>query len=118
MKQNKILSVLGLATRAGRVKSGEFSTEQAVKTFEAELVLVAEDASDNTKKMFRNMCSFYEVPLYIHSTKEELGAAIGKQFRASVAVCDQGFADLLEKRLEEAGYHREVAEEHRETKEN
>ncbi|MBQ7925773.1 MAG: ribosomal L7Ae/L30e/S12e/Gadd45 family protein [Lachnospiraceae bacterium] len=111
MKQNKILSVLGLATRAGRVKSGEFSTEQAIKSFHAELVLVAEDASDNTKKMFRNMCSFYEVPLYIHGTKEALGSAIGKELRASVAVCDQGFAELLTKRLEEAGYQPEIAEE-------
>ncbi|MBQ7934057.1 MAG: ribosomal L7Ae/L30e/S12e/Gadd45 family protein [Lachnospiraceae bacterium] len=111
MKQNKILSVLGLATRAGRVKSGEFSTEQAVKSFQAFLVLVAEDASDNTKKMFRNMCSFYEVPLFIHGTKEVLGAAIGKELRASVAVCDQGFADLLTKRLAQEGYHPEIAEE-------
>lgn len=115
MKQNKVLSVLGLATRAGRVKSGEFATEQAVKNFTAELVLVAEDASDNTKKMFRNMCSFYQVPLYIHSTKEELGWAIGKQYRASVALCDQGFADLLMKRLEEAGYHQEIVDEQSES---
>ena len=111
MKQNKILSILGLATRAGRVKSGEFSTEQAVKGFQAELVLVAEDASDNTKKMFRSMCSFYQVPLFIHGTKEALGGAIGKEFRASVAVCDPGFADLLTKRLEQEGYHSEIVEE-------
>ncbi len=115
MKQNKILSALGLATRAGRVKSGEFSAEQAVKSFSAELVVIAEDASENTKKMFRNMCSFYEVPLYIYSTKEELGWAIGKQMRASVAVCDEGFAQLLEERLMQAGIHREEMVEQQES---
>ena len=50
--QSKIFSSLGLATKAGKTQSGEFSTEKAVKSFRAFLVIVAEDASDNTKKMF------------------------------------------------------------------
>ena len=58
MTQNsKVLSMLGLAAKAGKVASGEFSTEKEVKSGNACLVIVAEDASDNTKKMFRNMCS-------------------------------------------------------------
>ena len=50
--QNKILSLVGLAMKAGKVVSGEFSTEKAVKEGKASLVIVAEDASDNTKKLF------------------------------------------------------------------
>ena len=58
MTQNsKVLSMLGLAAKAGKVASGEFSTEKEVKSGNACLVIVAEDASDNTKKLFRNkMC--------------------------------------------------------------
>ena len=56
MKQNKILSMLGLATRASAVVSGEFMTEKSVKSGAARLVIVGNDASDNTKKNFRNMC--------------------------------------------------------------
>ena len=52
------MSYLGLATRAGKVQSGEFSTEKSVKSGKAALVLVAGDASDNTKKKFTNMCTF------------------------------------------------------------
>lgn len=95
MKQDNILSMLGLATRAGKVVSGEFATEKAVKTRKAFLVIVADDASDNTKKMFRNMCAFYKVPVYVYSQKEELGHCIGKQFRASVAVIDEGFSKTI-----------------------
>ena len=51
---NKILSMIGLATRAGKTVSGEFSVEKAVKTRKAFLVLVSEEASDNTKKLFLN----------------------------------------------------------------
>ena len=61
MKQDKILSMLGLAEKAGKIASGEFSTEKAVKSHQAFLVIVANDASGNTKKMFQNMCAFYQV---------------------------------------------------------
>ena len=59
---SKVLSLVGLATRAGKTVSGEFSTEKSVKTGKGFLVLVAEDASENTRKKFRDMCDFYEVP--------------------------------------------------------
>ena len=93
------MSLVGLATKAGKTASGEFSTEKAVKTGKAYLVLVAEDASENTKKKFRNMCTFYEVPLYFLSDKEGLGRAMGKEFRASLAVMDESFAKAMQKEL-------------------
>ena len=61
MKPDRVLSMLGIAAKAGSVASGEFSTEKAVKEGRAYLVIVAQDASDNTKKMFRNMTDFYQV---------------------------------------------------------
>lgn len=100
MKQNKILSLAGLAMKAGKVASGEFATEKAVKTGLARVVLVAEDASDNTKKMFVNMCDYYKVPLYLYGDKETLGAAIGRQYRASLALTDEGFAKAIMKEIE------------------
>ena len=60
---NKVLSLLGLATKAGKIASGEFSTEKSVKSGKGFLVLVAADASENTKKKFRDMCKFYKVPM-------------------------------------------------------
>lgn len=98
---NKILSLCGLATKAGKVVSGEFSTEKAVKQKNAFLVIVADDASDNTKKEFRDMCSYYHVPVYFFSEKEELGHAIGKEFRASLAILDEGFANNIKKHFEQ-----------------
>ena len=97
MKQDKVLSMLGLSAKAGNVASGEFSTEKAVKEGKAHLVIVAGDASDNTKKHFRDMCSFYEVPSY--ADKESLGHHIGKEFRASLAVTNEGLAKAVIKQL-------------------
>ena len=99
---NKVLSLLGLATKAGKVASGEFSTEKSVKTGKGFLVLVADDASQNTKKKFQNMCDFYEVPIYFIADKEELGRFCGKEFRASLAVQDENFAKALLKELQKS----------------
>lgn len=98
----KALSFLGLAKRAGKVVSGEFATEKAVKSLKAYLVLVAEDASRNTKKEFTDMCSFYETELRICGSKDELGHAIGCEYRASVAVTDEKMAQALLDKIDAA----------------
>lgn len=97
--EKKVFSYLGLATRAGALVSGEFMTEKVVKEGSAKLVMVATDASDNTKKMFTNMCTYYKVPIYFFGEKTKLGHAIGKEFRASLALLDKGLADAVEKQL-------------------
>lgn len=100
---NRVYSMLGLAERAGKVVSGEFSTEKAVKSRKACLVVLASDASANTRKHFSDMCAYRNIPLCIYGNKEELGHAIGKQMRANLAVTDKGFADSIRERIEENG---------------
>lgn len=95
----KILNLLGLATKAGKTASGEFMTEKSVKGGKAFLVIVSEEASDNTKKMFFNMCTYYKVPIYLFGGKEELGHAMGKELRTSLAVLDAGFSEALVKQI-------------------
>ena len=63
-------------------------------------MIVAEDASDNTKKKFQNMCEYYKVPIYFYEDKDTLGHAMGKQFRASLAVLDEGFAKGIRKHMD------------------
>ena len=71
MKNNKVLSLIGLATKAGKTVSGEFSTEKSVKTGKGLLVIVAEDASE----------------------------AMGKEYRACLAVQDENFAKAIIKEV-------------------
>lgn len=99
-KPDRVLFMLGIAAKGRNAVSGEFAVEKAVKNGKAFLVIVAEEASDNTKKMFTNMCEFYEVPLAFYGTKDMLGHAIGKQMRANVAVTDSGLANSILKLLE------------------
>ena len=95
--KDKVLSMLGLAARSRNVVSGGFATEQAVKGGKACLVIIAEDASENTRKKYSNMCKFYKVPYAYHGTKEVLGHSMGKEERSILAVTDRGFADSIQK---------------------
>ncbi len=103
MSQSKVLSLISLATKAGKTASGEFCTEKEVKSGNAAVVIVADDASDNTKKKFRNMCEFYQVPIYFYADKVSLGHAMGKEFRASLVILDEGFAKGIKKHMDAEG---------------
>ena len=90
MKTDPVLQLLGLAQRAGGVRSGEFMTESTIKEGKSFLCIAACDASDNTRKKFRDMCDHYKVPFTEYSDRESLGHAIGKEFRASLSVTNEG----------------------------
>ncbi len=100
MDSDEILRFLGLAKRAGHLVSGEFMTESMVKSGKAALVIIAGDVSENTRKKFKNMCEYYEVPLYEYADKESLGHSLGKEYRASLAVTDKGMAKTVVKKMQ------------------
>lgn len=102
MGNDKVLSMIGLACRAGKIVSGEFSVEKSVKCGKAAMVVIAGDVSENTKKKFTNMCAYYKVPLCMYGTKESLGRATGKEYRASIAIQDEGFKKALMKLVDSA----------------
>lgn len=93
-------SLLGLSMRAGHLVSGEYQVLEAIHKGTACLVVIATDASDNTKKRFHDQGSFYEIPVIEYGTKLSLAGAIGRDMRSSAAVCDPGLAEALIKQYE------------------
>ena len=100
--QDRVLSLLGLAAKAGAVVSGGFSAEEAVRKRKAQLVLIAEDAQTNTVKKFTDKCSHYTIPFRFYGSKEALGHAVGRESRACIAVMDRGFAASILSKLPDA----------------
>ena len=66
--QNRALSMLSIAAKAGKVQSGGFLTEKAIQEGVAYFVIIAEDASGNTQKKFMDKCKYYEIPYTIALT--------------------------------------------------
>lgn len=88
----KFGSYLGLAMRAGKLATGDEAVLKAIRSGEAKLIVMAEDASPNTLKKFRDKCKSYQTRLVEHGSRLELGAAIGKEERVLIAVLETGFA--------------------------
>ena len=90
---------LPIAAKAGAVFGGEFQTEKLVQSGKACLVIIADDASDNTKKKVENLCKTYDVIYCTLSDREELGRLIGKDLRSSIVITDEGIAKAIKKSL-------------------
>lgn len=96
---DKILGLIGLAKRAGKVLGGEFAVSAAVKDKSAKLVIIATDASDNTKKSMKNSCEYYKVKYIEFSDADSLGRYTGSNLRALIAITDSGFAKAIEEKI-------------------
>lgn len=87
--------MLGMAKRAGKVTTGEFICEKSIRSKKSKLVIIAEDASENTGKSIRNSCLYYKVPCIEFGSKEELGRYTGADNRAVVSINDNNFAAAI-----------------------
>ena len=74
--------------------------EKSIKSGKSFLVIIPEDASDNTKKKFKNMTTYRSVPYQELGTKETLGPQLGRSERSSISIEDQGFAQAMIKYID------------------
>ena len=68
---------------------------KSVQQGKAKLVIAAGDASDNTKKKFRDKCATLNVKLVEAFDRITIGDAIGKSERVLIAVTDAGFSKSI-----------------------
>lgn len=101
MAIDKIYSMFGLAQRAGKLVSGDETCEMTIKSNKCCLVIISQDASDRTKKKFKDMCSYREIKLLEYGEKERIGSHIGKESRSVIAIKDGNFARKIEELINE-----------------
>lgn len=97
MVNNKILGLVGLSARAGKICFGADSTEENIIKRKAKLIIIATDSSDRTKKRFTELCEKYNVPVILYSNIDGLSKSIGKQNKAIVGVKEANIAKEIEK---------------------
>ncbi|WP_085832759.1 L7Ae/L30e/S12e/Gadd45 family ribosomal protein [Clostridium merdae] len=104
---NRVLSLLGIARRAGRLSLGHDAVDEALKKREAKLIVLAQDVSARTATHAQKAAQQAEVPcLILADGMDEIGMAIGKKIGV-IAVNDQGFAKRLTELANEAADKRE-----------
>ena len=96
---NKVLSLLGLARRAGKLCFHEAENLRVIRSGAAKLVILASDAGQATAKN----TAIKAVILECHccgGIKKELGRALGTSPRTAVVILDEEFALRVKKLLE------------------
>ena len=100
MPNDPILSLIGLAHKAGKLEIGEEPVGALCRARQAKLVLLARDAAPNT---CRRAAHFGEAGnvlfLQLPFTKAELGIQLGRTSCAMLAVADPGFAASIVEKL-------------------
>lgn len=99
MNEPRLISLLGFAQKARKLVSGEAAVDKAVKSGQAKLLIIAADASDNTRKGYRDLASYYRVTYFEVLSKDQIGHSIGKPSRAVLAVTDTGFGKAISEAL-------------------
>ena len=90
----RVLNMLGLCMRAGKIISGEKACVQAIRAGGACAVVLDGAAAKNATKAVTDACTYHQVPLVI-APENELGFAIGKPGRMVAAITDPSFADRI-----------------------
>lgn len=96
----KLLSLLGLAKKAGRLAVGTENSIDSVRKGKSALVVASESVSEGTKKLINDKTAYYKTEaVFIPVDTTTFGKAFGKTATACVSVNDQGFADAVKKLL-------------------
>ena len=89
--RDKILNLLGLATRARQITLGAEFVIKSITTSPTALVFLATDAGENLTKKINDKAKTYNVEVINTYTSSELSKAMGKENRKVVLVTDKGF---------------------------
>ena len=98
MLNKDVLSLLGLASRARKITCGEVLLKD-IRSSQVKLVIIASDASENTKKKYKDKCQFYHIDYIIDGNIDEISQAIGKDNRVAVGIKDKGFANKIKSKI-------------------
>ena len=94
---DKLLSLMGLCRRAGKLGVGHDAVFDAVRKGRAKLVILTSDASSRHEKELEAV-SFPGHIVHAGFTMEEAGFALGKR-SCLFSVEDEGFVTAIEKTL-------------------
>jgi ribosomal protein L7Ae-like RNA K-turn-binding protein len=94
-KDQAVLQMLGLATKAGKTVTGYENCKNAIKSGKAKMVIIAQDASVSTIQPLIDLCGYHKVRYDIMADKEKIGIFTGKQNRAVAVVTDRNLALAL-----------------------
>ena len=99
MFETKILGLIGLCKKAGKIVAGAQLCEKEIRAGKSELIIIANDISKTGLKAITDVCNHYSVGYIMCSDMNNLGRAVGAAGdRSVISVNDKGFSDAILKK--------------------
>ena len=100
---NKALSTLGISACARKISYGETLLKD-IKNKKVYLVVVASDASDNSKKRLIDKCDFYKCEYVVCLNKDSITKSIGRvDLVSAVGIKDYNLVKKFKENIERDG---------------
>lgn len=95
--------MLGISAKAGKVVCGNDATIEDIERHKVKLVIVAENASDKTKKNMKFLCDKNTIPIFEFGEIDEISKTIGKSNKAIIGIKSKSLSDEIVKLIKDNG---------------
>lgn len=102
-KNKRVLGMLGISAKAGKVVCGTDATIEDIEKHKVKLVIVAENASDRTKKNMKFVCDKNKVPIFEFGDIDEISKTIGKSNKAIIGIKSKSLSEEIAKLIKNNG---------------
>ncbi len=97
MNENNILTMLGFATKAGQIASGDYNVRHMMLKHRVNALVLAGDLNPSVHAKWMRRAEEAQIPCVTIADKEKLGQAIGRSPRAVVGILNASFAETIMK---------------------
>ena len=102
-QKKKVLGMLGISAKAGKIVCGNDSTIEDIEKHRVKLTIVAENASERTKKNIKCICDKNNIPILEFGNIDEISKTIGKNNKAIIGIKSKSLSEEIEKLIKEIG---------------
>ena len=96
-----VYSAVGMANKAGKLVTGTDACVRAIRARSVILVVLSEEASENTRKKVMNSCSSKNITCIEYGSSEMLGKMTGKSHRIVIGVKDKNLSKLILSKMQQ-----------------
>ena len=100
--KDKMLTYIGFAKKAGKLVAGSNACRFAMKKGRLKLLIIAEDASENTKNKMAGEAGSQGLPYKVYGYSDELSHTAGISGRMVFGITDDNFAKVITEQITES----------------
>ncbi|MBQ1490045.1 MAG: ribosomal L7Ae/L30e/S12e/Gadd45 family protein [Eubacterium sp.] len=100
MISNKLRGYLGFSAKARQLSAGYNTCLTLIRKRRVKLLIVAEDAAENTIDKMTQKCRSAGVPLRVFGKKDELSGVTGRSGNSIFAVTDENWGRVIREEID------------------